>query len=155
MNLILSKNKCINSIVILLTLNKSKKFFGYFADFEQVKKSVSFLLTLNNTGHLWLPIPHCAVPVWLSGHYAMPLVISYFPPTHPFTASATDLKQRFLLSDVFYLTLLPTFFKASLGAGSSTSNLARLPADLRNIVPAQLFVWITAIHKSSIRTGFI
>ena len=28
-------------------------------------------------------------------------------PTHPFTASATDLRERFLLSGVFHLTLLP------------------------------------------------
>ena len=31
------------------------------------------------------------------------------------TASATDLKERVLFSVVFYLTLLPAGFKASLG----------------------------------------
>ena len=48
-------------------------------------------------------------PVLLTGHYAMPVV------TWGSTASATDLRERFLLSAVFYLAPLPTFFKASLG----------------------------------------
>ena len=43
--------------------------------------------------------------------------------------------------------LLPAVFKASLGAGSSTSKLAGLHADLWNIAPTRLFVWMTAIHK--------
>ena len=51
-------------------------------------------------------------------------------PTNPFTTSATDLRERFLLSGVFCLTLFAAFFKASLGAGSSTSRLAGLHADL-------------------------
>ena len=76
-------------------------------------------------------------------------------PTHPFTASATDLRERFLLSGVFYLALLPAVFKASLGAGSSTSRLAGLHGDLRTITPARLFVWITAIHKRFILVGSI
>ena len=37
-------------------------------------------------------------------------------PEQTFTASATDLRERFLLSGVFYLTPLPAGFKASLGA---------------------------------------
>ena len=41
---------------------------------------------------------------------------------------------------LFYLTLLPAGFKASLGAGSSVSELAGLHADLRNIAPVQQFV---------------
>ena len=53
---------------------------------------------------------------------------------------ATDLRFPFLLSDVFYLTRLPAGFKASLVADSSTSELAGLYADLRNIAPARLFV---------------
>ena len=52
------------------------------------------------------------------------------------------MKERFLLSGVFYLALLPAGFKASLEAGSSTSKLAGHHADLRNIVPARLFVSI-------------
>ena len=38
-------------------------------------------------------------------------------------------------------------------AGCSTSKLAGLHADLRNIAPAQLFVWITTIHKTVILAG--
>ena len=56
------------------------------------------------------------------------------------TASATDFRERFLLSGVFYLTLLPDGFKASLGANSSTSKSAGLHADLQNIAPTLLFV---------------
>ena len=48
--------------------------------------------------------------LWLTGRYATPLVTLYFG-----TASATDLRERFLLSGVFYLTLLPAGFKASPG----------------------------------------
>ena len=51
-----------------------------------------------------------------------------------------DLREDFLLSDVFYLTLLPAGFKASLGAGSSTPKLAGLHDDLQNIAPVRLFV---------------
>ena len=40
-------------------------------------------------------------------------------------------------------------------AGSSTSKLAGFHADLWNIALAQLFVWIIAIHKSSILVGSI
>ena len=101
-------------------------------------------------GHLWSPTSHCAVPVWLTGRCATPLVTSYFAPS-PVPASAMDLRERFLLSGVFYLTLLPAVFKASLGAG----RLAGLHAYLRNIAPAQPFVWITAIHKRFTRVGSI
>ena len=45
------------------------------------------------------------------------------------TASATDLRERFLHSDIFYLTLLPAVFKASPRSGSSTLKLAVLHAD--------------------------
>ena len=79
-------------------------------------------------------------PVLLTGHYAMSVVTWWS------TASATDLREHFLLSSVFYLTLLP-FFQGFPGAVSSTSKLAVLHADLRNIVPARLFVWITTINK--------
>ena len=104
-------------------------------------------------GHLWLPTPHGAVPVWLTGRYGTPSVTSYFPPSSV-TVSATDLREHFLLTGVFYLALFPAVFKTSLGAGSSTSRLAGLHADFRNIAPALLLVWIKAIHKRFIRVGF-
>ena len=103
---------------------------------------------------------------WLTGRHATPLVSLFFIITmllterHAMpvvilwsTTSATDLRECFLLSGVFYLTLLPASFKASLGAGSSTSRLAGFHADLRNIVLAWLFVWITTIHKRVILAG--
>lgn len=39
------------------------------------------------------------------------------------------------------------FFQGFPGAGSSTAKLAGFHNNLRNIAPAQLFVWGTAIHK--------
>ena len=77
----------------------------------------------------------------LTGRHAMSVVIYWS------TTNATDLRERFSLSGIFYFTLLPAGFKASLVAGASPSKLARLYADLWNIAPAQLFVWITTIHK--------
>ena len=128
----------------------TQKNVGYFADFEQVV----ILLTVTQLGHLWLPSAYYAAPVWFTGRYAKPLVTSYVS-SNPVVVSATDLRERFLLSGVFYLTLLLAFFKASLGASSSTSRLAGLHADLWNIALAQLFVWITVIHKSFVRLASI
>ena len=31
-------------------------------------------------GYVWLPTPHCAAIVWLTGRYATPLIIKYLPP---------------------------------------------------------------------------
>ena len=76
-----------------------------------------------NTGHLWLPTSHWTAPAWLMGCHAIPLVTNYFPP-NPVTVNATDLRECLLLSGIFYLALLPAVFKASLGAGSSTSRSA-------------------------------
>ena len=71
--------------------------------------------------------------------------VTYRTPCHAsdhlVTARATDLRERFLLSGVSYLTLLPASFKASLGAGTSTSKLA------------SPFVWITTIHKKVTLVG--
>ena len=63
------------------------------------------------------------------------------------------LRERFSLSHVFYLTVLPAGFKASLGADSSTYKLARLHTDLSNIAPSSLFVWITTIYKGFVLEG--
>ena len=70
--------------------------------------------------------------------------VTYRTPCHPsghlVTASSTDLREHGLFSEVFYLALLPAVFKASPGAGSSTSKLVGLHLDLGNIFPARLFV---------------
>ena len=85
----------------------------------------------------------------------------YLQDAMPCQWSSSDLTQvlriweHFLLSGVFYLTLLPASFKASLGGGSSTSRLAGLPADLWNIAPAWLFVWITTTYKRGIDSRFV
>ena len=44
-------------------------------------------------------------------------------------------------------------FQGFPGASSLISRLAGLQADLRNIAPAALFFWITAIHNKSILVG--
>ena len=43
-------------------------------------------------GYLWLPSPHCAAPVWLTGHYATPLVTRCFPP-QPLPREAEDFPR--------------------------------------------------------------
>ena len=60
--------------------------------------------------------------------------VTYRTPCHVSGPSAADLRER------FYLTLHTVGFKASLGAGSSTSKLAGLHADLRKIAPVRLLV---------------
>ena len=38
------------------------------------------LSNYSQLGRLWLPSPHCAVPVWLTRHHAMPVVTRWFLP---------------------------------------------------------------------------
>ena len=158
-------------IVILLTLNTSQQLNSLFSDFEQVKnllvifagfkKLTSYFCLLWTSYKLlseklhdlldamWCYWSLCFLmsPCYLQD--AMLMVMQWS------TTSAVDLREHYLLSGNFYLTSLPAVFKASLGAGSSTSKLAGLHADLRNIVPVWLFVWITTIHKRGMVAGFI
>ena len=69
------------------------------------------------------------------------------------TTSDSHLREHFLLSGLFYLHSF-LLFHGFAGAGSLTSKLARFYADLRNIAPARLFVWITAIHNCFICGSF-
>ena len=48
--------------------------------------------------------------------------ISCHASGHLVTASATDLREHFLLSGIFYLTLLPAGFKASLQPAVQTQS---------------------------------
>ena len=100
---------------------------NYFADFEQIKKLL--LEKLRN----------------LTGRYATPEVTLHFYYHHvtyrtPCHASGHLVIYRECYGGVFCLTLLPASFKAYLGAGNSTSRLAGLHNDLRNIAPDRLFV---------------
>ena len=79
-------------------------------------------------------------PVLLMAHYATPVV------TWLSTMSGADLREHFLLSDVFYLALFSAFSRLPWG-DSSASKLARHHANLWNIAPAQLFFWTKVIHK--------
>ena len=79
--------KQVNKILVPLpTLNKS--------NFRQKSSNFTDFKQDSQSGCLWLPTPHCAAP---------------------FTASAMDLRERFLISSIFYLALLPAGFEASLG----------------------------------------
>ena len=151
---LLTLNKSRKKLVILLTLNKSRKSW-LFCYFEQIKKMLVILLTLNNTVRPPLVTLPSLCGTCVTYRMRCHAIGHQLLPTHSFTASATDLRERFLLSSVFHPTLLRACFKASLGAGNSASKLAGLHADLRSIAPAQLFVWITAIHKIFIRVGSI
>ena len=84
---------------------------------KQVKNLAVNLLTLKKSKTPF------GEPLWPTGCHAMPLVILFFGVTmllagrHAIpvviwwtTASATDLREVFLLSGVFYLTLLPVVF---------------------------------------------
>ena len=62
------------------------------------------------------------------------------------TASVTDLREHFLRSSVFYLTLLSAFSALPWGRHFNLK-LAGLHVDHWNIVSARLFVWFTALHK--------
>ena len=77
------------------------------------------------------------------------------------TASATDLRELFLLSGVIYLTLhleisrngilhQPAFIKVSLGAGTFFWRVAGRPTEVRNTNLAYLFVRITQCSAKGI-----
>ena len=77
--------------------------------------------------HYMTQLSLITAPVLLTRYFVTPVVIKWS------STSATDLRQRFLLSGVF-LPFIP-------------SCLTFHHADLRNIHPAGLFVWFTALHK--------
>ena len=65
----------------------------------------SYLLLTQSVRLPMVTYLHYAALVWLMGRHATPGVTSCFPFIL-FTVSATDLRERFLLSGVFYPTLL-------------------------------------------------
>ena len=95
---------------VLQTLNKR----SHFADFEQVKKLNSHFTDfkqiicqkLHSLGDLGDAMP-C--------HWSLCFLVSPCYKMLCHTARATDLRERFLCSGVFYLALLPAIFKGSLG----------------------------------------
>ena len=135
----------------------SQKLISYFC-FPQ-KRLLVFFDSGQVKNFIWRKFVTYGTPCHASGY---PVVcynhVTYRTPCHAsshlMTPNDTDMRERFLLSGFCYLALLPGGFKASLGAGSSTSKLAGLHADLWNITPIKLFVWITAIHKRVILAGF-
>ena len=83
---------------------------NYFADFEQIKK-----LLLETHRDLRDNVTPLSTLFFYYHH------VTYRTPCHAgghlvtFTVSATDLRERFSLSGVFYFTLFSASFKASLG----------------------------------------
>ena len=55
-------------------------FFYFFFECLGIQFFDSPLPPLTQSGYLWLPTPHCAAPVWLTGRHVMPLVTRCFPP---------------------------------------------------------------------------
>ena len=58
-----------------------------------------------------------------------------------------DLKEHFFTPKVFFALHSLLLSHGFPRVRSSTSKIAGFHADLRNIAPVQLFVWITTIHK--------
>ena len=83
----------------------------------------------------------------LTGSHTAPVVTWWC------TTNATNLRERFLLSSVFYLKLLPAFLGLPWGRQFSLKS-SRLHDDLRNIAPARIFAWFTAIHKRVLHGKF-
>ena len=78
--------------------------------------------------------------------------VTYRVPCHPsghlvIYCECYRFERAFFTLRRFLLYTPSCWFNASLRAGSSTSKVAGLHADLWNIAPARLFVWITTIHK--------
>ena len=89
----------------------------------------------------------------MSRHRSLCFLLSpcYLQDTMPCQWSSSDLpqvlrilKQRLLLSDLFYLTLLPAGFKAQPQFNLKVSRTSHWSSKHS---PARLFVWITTIHK--------
>ena len=151
--------------MLLLTLNKSKNLV------VEVSILLAFKTSLGETGCLgnpylllyWLPkhpgfdsSPNIVRPPLVSYSslystfvtswcHATPLVTSYFPPNH--LPQMLWIWKSVFYSQAFFTLHFLLLFQGFPGASSSTSQSAGLHADHRNIAPAQLFVWITAIKK--------
>ena len=116
--------------VILMTLNNTK-ILCYFADFKQNSQG-AFGYLLCSTCVTY------GVPCHAIGHQVL--------PTHPLPRVLRIWKSVFTLRH--FLPCTPSCcFQGFYRTSSSTSKLAGLHADLWNIIPVRLFVWITAIHK--------
>ena len=138
----------ITSFTILLKCIYSTLLIQAFFLLDKInfwRNYVTYRMPCHTIGHFVFWYHH----VTYNLQEAMPVVIEWS------TTSAMDLRGCFLLSGIFYLTILLAVFRASLGAGSSTSKLAGPHADLQNIALARLFVWITTIHKRGIVVGSI
>ena len=144
----------------LLTLNKLYNLLVIFDGFKQVKNLLVILLTLNKSKTF-------GETPWLTGHHATPLVtffwchrVTYRTPCHAsghlvIYRECCRFERAFLTLRCFVPYTPSCWFQGFPGAGSSTSKLAGLYADLRNIAPTRLFVWITAIYKRDIVVGSI
>lgn len=93
-------------------------------------------------------IPQCYL--LLLGCHTMPLL------TRRFITSFTDLRYFFFTIGHFLSYTLSCFFLSwHPWASSSASKSAELHAVVRNTVPAQMSVWITAIHRLKVSKMFL
>ena len=154
-----------NLVVIFAGFKQVKNLLVIFAGFKQVKNLLVIFLTLNKSKASFGETP------WLTEGHATPLVTSFFVvtmllgkpwrmPCHAcghlvIYRESYGFERAFLTFRRFKPYTPSCWFQSFPGAGSSTSELARLHADLQNIAPARLFPWITAIPKRAIMIGSI
>ena len=122
-----------SKIVILLTLNKSKKKnVGYFADFiqvkkcwllcyfEQVKKNVGYFADFKQHRPPLVTYPSLCSKCVTYGTLHHAIGYQLFP-THPFTTSAMNLRDHFFTLRGFLPYTPSCFFQGFPGASSLTS----------------------------------
>ena len=130
-------------IIFFLKIISDFVFLTKFNFFR--RNSVMYGTPCRTIGHFVFFI----ITMLLTGHHAMPLVIQSF-----FTASATDLRECFLLSGIFYLHSFLLVLRPPWGRQFSL-NISRASCGyFRNIDPSRLFVSITTIHNKNIRVTF-
>ena len=147
-------------IVIPLALNKSKNLAVILLTWNNTKILSSFLLTLNNSKEIILLTLNNTVSQVTFGYLLLTVQhLRYLQDAMPRQKSPALYRQYYGFDRAFFILrrFLPCTpsccFQGFPGVG--TSKLAGLHADLRNIGPTWLFVWITAIHNKRILVASI
>ena len=128
-----------------------QKLNSYFADFEQV---VILLTTKQLVRPPLVTYPSLCSTCVTYGTLCH-AIGHQLPPTQPCYRECYRFERAFFTLRRFLPYTPSCFFLGFPGSRQFISRLAGLHADLRNIAPAQLFVRITAIHKSFIQVGSI
>ena len=135
----LGETGCLGNPYFLFTGCLSIQFFDSPLFKHSKATSVYLLLTAKHLCYLRDVMPHH----WSPGTFHS-----------PFMASATGLREYFLLPYIFYLTHLPAAFKASLGLTVHPQRQQGFMLIIET-AQAQLLPQITPIHKKGILVGSI